>query len=134
MLGAYPNNLLTDSPVTNLGVAAMEQVELACPYCAGRFPVETASESRAIRCPNCGRPVTVPGVAGPLPAPTPPDSPLQLVEPTKSVVNRRGEAIPLRRLSPEERVRYRRRLNVLFAVVGMAILAIALAVLLHVRP
>jgi DNA-directed RNA polymerase subunit RPC12/RpoP len=113
----------------------MEQVELACPYCAGRFPVETAAESRAIRCPNCGRPVTVPGVAtGPAPSPRPPGSPLHLVEPTKSVVNRRGEAVPLRRLSPEERARYRRRLNVVFALVGMAILAIALALLLQVRP
>jgi DNA-directed RNA polymerase subunit RPC12/RpoP len=112
----------------------MEQVELACPYCAGRFPVEAASESRAIRCPNCGRPVTVPGVASPMLPPALPDSPLQLVEPTKTIVNRRGETVPLRRLSPEERVRYRRRLNAAFAVVGMAILAVALALLLQLRP
>ncbi len=112
----------------------MEQVELACPYCAGRFPVEAADESRAIRCPHCGRPVTLPGVAGHAPTPAPPGSPLQLEETTKTVVNRRGEAVPLRRLSPDERVRYRRRLNVIFAVVGMAILAVALALLLQVRP
>jgi len=116
----------------------MEQVELACPYCAGRFPVEAAAESRAIRCPHCDRPVTVPGVAGPKPAPSPslspPSSPLQLAEPTKTVVNRQGEIVPLRRLSPDERARYRRRLNVVFAMIGMAILAIALALLLQIRP
>jgi hypothetical protein len=114
----------------------MEQVELACPYCAGRFPVEAAAAIRAIRCPHCDRPVTVPGVAGPMPSPlpSPPSSPLQLAEPTKTVVNRQGEIVPLRRLSPKERVRYRRRLNVAFAMIGMAILAIALALLLQIRP
>jgi hypothetical protein len=56
------------------------------------------------------------------------------VEPTKLIVNRRGEAVPLRRLSPEDRDRYRRRLNFLFAAIGMAILAAALAVLLRLRP
>jgi hypothetical protein len=56
------------------------------------------------------------------------------VEPTKTVVNRRGKNIPLHRLSPKERARYRRRLNVIFAVVGMAILAVALAVLLQIQP
>jgi hypothetical protein len=112
----------------------MDQVELECPYCAGRFPVAAAAESRAIHCPHCERPVTVPGVAGQLPAPSPLDLPLHRVEPTKTVVNRRGKNIPLHRLSPKERARYRRRLNVIFAVVGMAILAVALAVLLQIQP
>ena len=64
----------------------------------------------------------------------PPRSPFDLTEPTKTLVNRRGEPVPLRRLSPEERDRYRRRLNLAFAAIGMAILAIALVVLLRIRP
>jgi hypothetical protein len=63
-----------------------------------------------------------------------PRSPFDLAEPTKTVVTRRGEAVPLRRLSPEERARYRRRLNLAFAALGMAVLAVALAVLLRIRP
>ena len=113
----------------------MDQVELACPFCAGRFQAEAASQSRATTCPNCGRTVTVPAVPRhPLPprdlsvvaqsddavasrrryivdAPVEPRSPFDLAEPTKTIVNRRGEPVPLRRLSPDERERYRRRLN-----------------------
>ena len=63
-----------------------------------------------------------------------PRSPFDLVEPAKVLVTRRGEAVPLRRLSPAERARYRRRLNLAFAAIGMAILAVALAVLLRIRP
>ena len=50
------------------------------------------------------------------------------------LVNRRGEPVPLRRLSPDERERYRRRLNLAFALIGMAILSLALVVLLRIRP
>ena len=152
----------------------MDQVELACPFCAGRFRADAAAQSRATKCPNCGRLVTVPAVASvppPPPGGTPgvfdgrgenaattsfakpqdvppqrvandaakspaaePRSPFDLAEPTKTVVNRRGEEIPLRRLSPAERERFRRRLNLAFAAIGMAILAIALAMLLRIRP
>lgn len=138
----------------------MDQIELACPYCAGRFPAETVAECRVIACPHCGRMVTVPAAPRqPIPPPPPdslpplalaasgtdaqrwsatrgdpPRAPFDLTEPTKTLVNRRGEPVPLRRLSPEERERYRRRLNLTFAAIGMAILAIALAVLLRVRP
>ena len=66
--------------------------------------------------------------------PDAPASPFAVREPTRSIVNRRGEAIPLRRMSADERDRYRRRLNFVFAVAGLAVLAIVLAVLLHVRP
>jgi len=118
---------------------------LACPYCAGRFQAEAAAESRAIACPGCGRMVTVPAAprqAVPPPPPSalvdpldvPPRSPFDLSEPTKVVVTRRGEAVPLRRLSPRERTRHRVWLNLAFAAIGMAILAVALAVLLRVRP
>jgi hypothetical protein len=40
----------------------------------------------------------------------------------------------LRRLSPPERERYRRKMNLAFAVIGMVVLAIALVVLLRLRP
>ena len=63
----------------------------------------------------------------------PPRAPFNLAEPTKTLTNRRGEPVPLRRRSPEERARYLRRLNLAFAAIGMAILAIALAVLLRLR-
>jgi hypothetical protein len=68
------------------------------------------------------------------PPPASPASPFAVRESTHTVVNRRGEAIPLRRLAPEERQRYRRRLNLVFALAGLVVLAIAVAVLLHVRP
>jgi hypothetical protein len=42
--------------------------------------------------------------------------------------------VPLRRLSPAERDRYRRRLNFAFALIGLAILTLALVVLLRFRP
>ena len=131
----------------------MDQIELACPYCAGRFSADSAAESRTTSCPHCGRTVTVPAaprqpVPPPLPDSSPPPvlaaphdtrdlpprSPFELAEPAKVIVNRRGEPVPLRRLTPEERARYRRRLNLAFAAIGMAILAIALAVLLRIRP
>jgi hypothetical protein len=67
-------------------------------------------------------------------SPTPPRSPFDLAEPIKVVLNRHGEPIELRRLTPEERARYRRRLNWIFALIGMILLAIALAVLLRLRP
>jgi len=139
----------------------MDQIELACPYCAGQFQAEAAAEkSRAIACPHCGRTVTVPPAPRQAVPPPPPDSlppnplpppplaaslatsdlpprsrsPFDLAEPTKVIVTRRGEAVPLRRLSPKEQTRYRRRLNLAFAAIGMAILAVALAVLLRIRP
>jgi hypothetical protein len=68
------------------------------------------------------------------PAPSQPRSPFDLAEPKRVVLNRQGEPIELRRLTPEERTRYRRRLNWLFAAIGMTLLAIALAVLLRLRP
>lgn len=122
------------------------QVELACPYCAGVFQAQAAAESRPASCPHCAQTVTVP--AAPTqptpPAPPPPvepnprrepaakpNSPFDLVEPAKILVNRRGEAVPLQRLSPAERDRYRRRLNLVFAVVGLAILSLALVALLR---
>lgn len=137
----------------------MDQIELACPYCAGRFPARAAAEIRATTCPHCGRTVTVPAAPRQPTPPPPPDSlpppalaaslatcelpprtsvhltsHFELTEPTKTLTNRRGEPVPLRRLSPEERVRYRRRLNLAFAAIGMAVLAFALAVLLRIRP
>jgi hypothetical protein len=63
-----------------------------------------------------------------------PNSPFEVVEPTRILVNRRGEAVPLRRLSPAERDRFRRRLNFAFALIGLAILTLALVVLLRFRP
>ena len=124
----------------------MDQIELACPYCAGRFQTAAESESRATDCPHCGRSVTVPAaprqVVPPVPPatksengePRDPRSPFEFAEPAKVLVNRRGEPVQLRRLSPDERERYRRRLNLVFALLGMAILAIALVVLLQIRP
>jgi hypothetical protein len=125
------------------------QVELACPFCAGVFPAEATAESRPTACPHCARTVTVPAAPiqpvppapptpaepKPLPEPEPkPNSPFEVVEPTRILVNRRGEAVPLRRLSPAERDRYRRRLNFAFALIGLAILTLALVVLLRFRP
>ncbi len=127
----------------------MDHIELACPFCAGRFPAEAVEESRQAACPHCGRTVTVPAApqraippAPPAPPetnskielPATPGSPFDVAEPAKVLVNRRGEPVPLRRLSPAERERYRRRLNLVFALVGMAILSLALLVLLRIRP
>jgi hypothetical protein len=124
----------------------MDQIELACPYCAGRFQADAATESRTAACPHCSRSVTVPAATRqPLP-PAPPDdkrapeppatprAPFEFVEPAKILVNRRGEEVPLRRLSPAEQARFRRRLNWGMALLGMAILAFAMWVLLRVRP
>ncbi len=125
---------------------AADPIDLACPYCAGRFQEVAEAENRAAACPHCGRSVTVPAaprqVVPPAPPATkfevegPPDprSPFDFAEPAKVLVNRRGEPVPLRRLTPEEKERYRRRLNLLFALLGMVILAIALVVLLRIRP
>jgi hypothetical protein len=66
--------------------------------------------------------------------PAEPRSPLDLVEPVRKVTNRKGAEVVLRRLPPEERDRYRRRMNLAFAVIGMVVLAIALVVLLRLRP
>jgi hypothetical protein len=125
----------------------MDQIELECPFCAGRFPVAAAAESRVTACPHCGRAVTVPATPRqPTPPPTPdlaaslatcdvpPRSPFDLTEPAKVIVNRQGEPVPLRRCSPEERARYRNRLNLAFAAIGMAVLTIALVALLRLRP
>ncbi len=140
----------------------MQGIELLCPFCAGRFEAEPAGVSRAMACPHCGRPVATPAtppappppptMAVQIPAPAPesdeevsaepakrelpaaPASPFAVREPARSIVNRRGEAIPLRRRSIGERDRYRRRLNFVFAAAGLVVLAIVLAVLLHVRP
>jgi hypothetical protein len=124
----------------------MDQIELACPYCADRFQAEAQAESRIAECPHCGRSVTVPAATHQPVPPAPPGaessvepranprSPFDFVEPAKVLVNRRGEPVPLRRLSPEEQIRFRRRLNWGLALAGMAILALALLVLLRVRP
>jgi len=124
----------------------MDQIELACPYCAGRFQAEAQAESRITECPHCGRSVTVPpatlqsvpppppGAVTPVDPPANLRSPFDFVEPAKVLVNRRGEPVPLRRLSPAEKIRFRRRLNLGLALAGMAILALALLVLLRVRP
>lgn len=125
------------------------QVELACPYCAGVFPAEVAVESRPATCLHCARTVTVPAAPiQPVP-PVPPtpaaakspsaspagaSSPFEVVETARVLVNRRGEEVPLRRLSPSERVRYRRRLNLVFALAGLVILSFALVVLLRFGP
>lgn len=125
------------------------QVDLACPFCAGEFQAESAAESRLAACPHCKQTVTVPAAAvQPVPPAPPlptesspprdhtatPNSPFAVEESACILVNRRGETVPLRRLSPAERVRYRRRLNLVFAVVGLAILSLALVVLLRFRP
>jgi hypothetical protein len=91
----------------------MDQIELACPYCAGRFHAEAANESRPSSCPHCGRTVTVPAAPRqPLP-PALPDTECQIESVAKSAasfdlsksikvrVNRRGDPVPLRRLSPD---------------------------------
>ncbi len=124
----------------------MDQIELACPFCAGRFQADAATESRTAACPHCSRSVTVPAairqplppaLPGEKPAPQPPATPralFEFVEPAKILVNRRGQAVPLRRLSSVEQARFRRRLNWAMALLGMAILAFAMWVLLRVRP
>jgi hypothetical protein len=110
----------------------MEYHQLACPYCAGEFSAAAAPENRTSNCPHCDREVTVPAATpsdatGPVaPASSPPPPPLP-DQPTPV-------ASPPRRLSPAERARIRRRLNVGVAIGGMAILAIALLVLLRLRP
>jgi hypothetical protein len=66
--------------------------------------------------------------------PAEPVSPYTVRERAQTVVNRRGEAIPLERRTPEERERYRRQMNLLFALAGLAMLVAAVLVLLQVRP
>jgi hypothetical protein len=124
----------------------VDQLDLACPYCAGRFQAPAAAAGRAATCPHCGRSVTVPATPPQALPPSPPDPrvevvgpavpgvPFNFIEPPKVLVNRRGEPVALRRLSPDERERYRHRLNLAFALAGMAILAFALALLLRLRP
>jgi hypothetical protein len=105
----------------------MEYHQLACPYCAGEFSAAAAAENRTTNCPHCDREVTVPAGAPAEPSqpasfpPPPPDGPIHA-------------ASPPRRLSSAERARFRRRLNVAVALAGMAILAVALMVLLRLRP
>lgn len=131
----------------------MTSLALACPYCSGQIEAAASAAAQVITCPNCHRPVTIPATNPPPlaasdtvaqrgsatrsdspPLPSSPGSPFDLAEPKKVVLNRQGEPIELRRLTPEERARYRRRLNWIFALVGMILLAIALAVLLRLRP
>jgi hypothetical protein len=142
----------------------MHAIELVCPYCTGQFQVEPAVESRAATCPHCSRPVTVPAMpppppplttppvevtvrdAEPLsregepspfsggPPPTNAASPDAVPGSAEKVANRPGKQVAVRRRSPEERARYRRRMNVVYALAGLAILLIALAVLLRLGP
>ena len=186
-------------------------MELACPFCTGRWQVEPTGSSYTTTCPHCGRPVTVPALPPAPPPPRPPSAtpppprppsatspppivppelprispapapqkpaarstpvakppieapapiieirqaekpaeepPAQKAEPPAepalpyavqdrdpTIVNRRGEAIPLRRRTPEEQQRYRRRMNLLYALAGLLVLVFAVAVLLHVQP
>lgn len=124
----------------------MTSLALACPYCSGQIEAQASTASQTIHCPQCNRPVTIPAAtppplaaslatrSEPPPPPAPPKTPFDLAEPKKVILNRRGEPIELRRLTPEERARYRSRLNWIFASIGMILLAIALAVLLRLRP
>lgn len=117
----------------------MDQLELACPFCTGRIQATAATESRVMACPHCARQVTVP--ASPLDLTTSlatrdfaPSSPNCLAEPAETVSNFRGEPTPLRRLSPQEKARIRRRLHLALAVICMTLLAITLLVLVRLRP
>ena len=68
------------------------------------------------------------------PPPAQPESPFAVRDRDPTVVNRHGEAVPLRRRTPDEQQRYRRRMNLLFALAGLVLLVLVVAVLLHVRP
>jgi len=59
---------------------------------------------------------------------------MELVEPAKAIVDRRGETVLLCRLPPEERARCRRQASVAFGAIGMAVQAITPAGLLRIRP
>jgi len=59
---------------------------------------------------------------------------MELVEPAKAIVDRRGETVLLCRLPLVGRARSRRQANVAFGAVGMAVLAITPAGLLRIRP
>ena len=141
-----PAHLLTYSPTHPLGHTRRAHrngpdrvgVPVLCRPISGRSGRRRVAQTA---CPHCGRTVTVPAApqrAIPPAPPAPPEtnskielpaipgSPFEFAEPAKVLVNRRGEPVPLRRLSPAERERYRRRLNLVFALVGMAILSLAL--------
>jgi hypothetical protein len=133
----------------------MPPLALACPYCSQPITAESAASAQVVACPHCQRPVTIPpplqqenaapshvnasaapppAALKPPPPPRQPRAPFDFQEPAKVVLNRRGEPIELRRRTPEERARYRRRFNWIFAIIGMTLLAIALAVLLQWQP
>ena len=127
----------------------MDQIELACPYCAGRFQAEAQAESRTDRLPAL-RPVghgarrTAPGRyhRAPPASGIGNSSSLQRtrVRPSNSSSRRKCWSIAgaSRCRSADSRPRngnrYRRRLNLAICPLGMAILAIALVVLLRLRP
>src|SRR5262245_2860635 len=132
----------------------MAYLELACPYCSRQFSAAASTESRTSACPHCHCDVTVPAVPPPVPTsislpPAPPplaDSvtsapalpqpalPPEIATASATAIDLPKVPASTRRLTPAERARLRRRLNIAFAVIGMAILAITLLALLRLRP
>ena len=102
----------------------MNQVQLACPFCARPFRVEARWQGIEVVCPHCDRAVSVPALDDA-------SSPYTVRDHDRLVVDSEGNRVAIRRLSPEERQRFRRRLNMLFAIVGVVVLMIVLAILLQ---
>lgn len=72
-------------------------------------------------------------VARRLPSNEAADSPFAIHEPTRHLINRHGEKIPLRRRTPSEQARFRRRLHTSVAIVGGVVLLLLLYLLLQVE-